>query len=137
LVRHDRSLLPAAIDEGVRWEPPLTAISRLVTVDTEVAGVAMPAGAVVDAIIGAANRDPLRWEDPDRFDVVRPRQPNLAFAWGPHTCIGQHLARLETTIAVDAVLDRLPDLRLDADADPAPEMRGIGFRSPTSLPVVF
>ncbi len=136
-VRADRALLPAAIEEGLRWEPPLTSVNRITTRDTELAGVAIPAGAIVECGMGAANRDPSRWQDPDRFEFARPARAHVAFAYGPHSCIGLHLARIETRVAIEGLLDRLPDLHFEPDAEPAPEIRGIGFRSPTSLPVSF
>ena len=69
--------------------------------------------------LGAANRDEARWENPDDFDIFRDRKAHIAFGHGPHTCIGMHLARMETQVAVTGLLDRLPNLRLDPDADPA------------------
>ena len=135
-VRADRSLLPQAIEEGLRWEPPLHGIARVATVDTELGGVAIKSGAVLSVAIGAANRDETRYPEPDRFDIFRDPQQHIAFGFGPHMCLGMHLARMETRVAVDALLDRLPDLRLDPDGDD-PHIRGQIFRSPTSLPVLF
>ncbi|MBW3662296.1 MAG: cytochrome P450 [Actinobacteria bacterium] len=132
-VRADRDLLPAAIEEGLRWNPPLTNAVRIAEVDTELAGVRIPADSVVEGGLGAANRDESRWDRPDEYDLWREPQAHLAFAWGPHVCLGAHLARLETQVAVGALLDRLPDLRLDPDAEPG-VIRGIGFRSPDRLP---
>lgn len=135
-VRADRTLIPRAIEEGIRWEPPLTAIMRTSTRDVELAGTPLPSGSVVIAHLGAANRDPARWEEPDRFDIFRDPKPHASFAFGPHTCLGMHLARMETRVALEALLDRLPDLRLDP-GDQDPHITGLGFRSPTSLPVRF
>jgi cytochrome P450 len=132
----NRSLLANAIEEGLRWEPPLTALNRISTESTEVAGVAVPAGAVVACNIAGANRDPKRFPDPDRFDIHRDAQGHIAFAYGPHLCIGMHLARYETEVAVGALLDRCRNLHLDPDKT-SPEIRGIGFRAPAALPVVF
>jgi cytochrome P450 len=86
--------------------------------------------------MGAANRDPSRWERPDEFDIFRDQQPHMSFAFGPHMCLGMHLARMETTVAVNAVLDRLPNVRLDPDADD-PHISGLMFRAPATLPVLF
>ena len=134
----DRDLLPAAIEEALRWEAPLTSVNRMATVDTELEGVAIPAGAIIECSMGGANHDPDRWDDPERFDIHRSARPHLAFAGGPHTCIGLHLARLETRVAVTALLDRHPRLSLDREAPgPAVEIRGIGFRAPSRLPVRF
>src|SRR5262245_39702551 len=135
-LRKDRSLMQGAIEEGLRWEPPLTGIGRTAMREVEVAGVQIPAGASIQVEMAAANRDPSRWDDPDRFDLHRKMQPHMAFAHGPHTCLGMHLARMETTVVINTVLDRLPNVRFDPDAD-APEITGLMFRAPTSLPVVF
>jgi len=135
-VRADRSLLPQAIEEGLRWEPPLHGIARVAIVDTELGGVAIKAGSVLSVAIGAANRDETRYAEPDRFDIFRDPQQHIAFGFGPHMCLGMHLARMETRVAVDALIDRLPDLRLDPDGDD-PHIRGQIFRSPTALPVLF
>jgi cytochrome P450 len=135
-LRDDRSLMQQAIEEGLRWEPPLTGIGRTAMRDVEVAGVQIPAGSPVAVEMGSANRDPGRWDDPDRFDIHRKMQPHMAFAFGPHTCLGMHLARMETTVAINAVLDRLPAVRFDDSVD-RPEITGLMFRAPTALPVVF
>ena len=135
-VRDDRALLDAAIEESLRWEQPLTAVSRLVTRDTELAGVALPGGSVVHACLGAANHDPARWDDPHRFDLDRPPQPHASFGSGPHLCVGMHLARMEMRTAMNAILDRLPGLRLDPGAE-RPWVTGLMFRMPTAVPVLF
>lgn len=135
-VRDDRSLIPQAIDEGVRWESPLTGIMRTVAVDTEVEGVKMAAGSSINVCTGSANHDETRWENPEDFDIFRKRIPNLAFGFGVHVCLGQHLARLETTVALNAIFDRLPNLRLDPAAEDI-HIPGLVFRSPTALPVLF
>ena len=134
-VRDDRALLPQAIEEGVRWEPPLTIIGRTTTRDTVLDGVAVPAGSAVTACMGAANRDPARWDRPDAFDIFREPKQHMSFAFGPHMCLGMHLARMETTTALTAILD-LPGLRLDPDAADV-HVSGLAFRAPAALPVVF
>jgi cytochrome P450 len=131
-VRDDRELVPTAIEEALRWEAPLTSVNRIATRDSDLAGRAIPEGAIVECSMGGANRDPARWDEPDRFDIRRPPRPHLAFAHGPHTCIGMHLARMETRVALGALLDRLPGVHLDPEAE-RPEMRGLGFRQPTSI----
>jgi cytochrome P450 len=135
-VRADRSLIPQAIEEAVRWEPPLLTLTRVVTRDTELAGMPMPAGSTVMPYLGAANRDEQRWSDPDRFDIFRPAKPHIGFGYGVHVCLGTHLARLEMRVAMELLFDRLPGLRLDPKGDD-PHIRGQVFRSPTSLPVRF
>jgi cytochrome P450 len=135
-LRADRDLMPQAIEEGLRWEPPLTSIGRTATRDVEVDGVTIPAGAPVQVCMAGANRDPARWENPDQFDMFRDAQQHMAFAFGPHMCLGLHLARMETTVVINAILDRLPNVRLDPDADDV-HITGLAFRAPNHLPVLF
>jgi cytochrome P450 len=135
-VRSDRARIAQATEEGLRWETPLLGIMRTAAVDTEVQGVAIPKGSAVSVSLGAANRDPLRWPDPDRFDVFREAKPHISFAFGPHVCLGMHLARMETRVLLETLFDRLPDLRLDPDASDV-HITGMIFRSPLSLPVRF
>ncbi|HEX3477355.1 MAG TPA: cytochrome P450 [Kofleriaceae bacterium] len=135
-LRDDRGLMAQAIEEGLRWEPPLLAIPRTATRAVEIDGVVVPAGSTVSVNLGAANRDEERFSDPDVFDILRPQKTNVAFATGAHRCLGLHLARLESTVALDALLDRLPSLRLDPAADDV-HISGLTFRSPLALPVVF
>ncbi|HBZ70802.1 MAG TPA: cytochrome P450 [Deltaproteobacteria bacterium] len=135
-VRSDRSLIPQAIEEAVRWEPPLLVITRVATRDTELAGVTIPAGSTVMPMLGSANRDGERYPDPDRFDIFRPARPHIGFGHGVHVCLGMHLARLEMRVALNLLFDRLPNLRLDPEGKD-PHIRGQVFRSPTSLPVLF
>jgi cytochrome P450 len=131
-----RSLVPQAIEEGLRWEPPLTMTGRTCVRDTVLEGVEVPAGSPVAPCIGAANHDETRWEDPERFDIFRPQRTHLAFAFGPHMCLGLHLARLETACLLDVLLDRLPDLRLDPGAEDL-HITGLVFRAPEHMPVLF
>ena len=135
-VRRDRALLPQAIEEGLRWEPPLVGIMRTATRDVEVAGVLIPAGSTVSVNMAAANRDPARYDNPDLFDIFRPPKPHMAFAFGAHRCLGMHLARMETTVVMNAILDRLPELQLDPDAGEV-VITGATFRSPLAIPVRF
>jgi len=135
-LRRDRSLIPQAIDEGLRWECPLTGIMRIATAETEVAGTKLPAGALVNVNLGAANHDDSRYENPECFDIFRPRKQHLAFAHGPHTCLGMHLALMETRVVLEAVMDRLPNLRLHPEAVDV-HIGGVIFRSPSELPVAF
>ncbi len=135
-LRNDRSLMPQAIEEGLRWEPPLLGIMRTATRDTEVEGVFVPAGSMVAVNIGSANHDEKYWENPEEFDIFRPARQHLAFAWGPHMCLGLHLARMETKVVLTQLLDRLPGLRFDPDIEPAP-ITGAVFRAPTALHVTW
>lgn len=136
-VRADRSLVPRAIEETLRWQTSVTLVSRIAKKDTEVAGCPIAAGTSVSMMVGAANRDEAHFDRADDWDLDRPTEPgHLAFGWGRHLCLGMHLARLELRVGVNAVLDRLPNLRFDPDAPPA-EIRGHAFRGPVTLPVVF
>lgn len=134
----DFDLLPAVIEETLRWETSVTMVSRVATRDTEVAGCPIPAGAPVGVLVGAANRDPEHFDRADEWDLDRPAALHMAFGTGPHQCLGMHLARLELRAGLEEILSRLPNLRLDPDAaDPAPVIEGFAFRSPDRLPVLF
>jgi len=135
-VRRDRALVPPAIEEALRWEPPITFETRRAVRDVIVDGVTIPAGSKIDVVIGSANRDPAKFESPDDFNIGRRAERHLAFAYGPHVCIGQHLARLEMARALNALLDRLPNLRLDPEK-PAPRVLGLNARSPPDIHVLF
>ena len=136
-VAADRSLIPRAIEEALRWEGPVLATQRTTLADTELGGVQVPKGAFLSVVLGSANRDPAKFKDPDRFDIFRDASVrNLAFASGPHLCLGQHLARLEMTRALNALLDELPNLRLDPSREP-PLIRGHHLRSPEHIFVRF
>jgi len=135
-VRADRSLIPQAVEEAVRWDAPLLMITRVATRDTELGGVAIPAGSAVMPMLGSANRQEDRYPDPDRFDIFREANTHISWGLGVHVCLGMHLARLEMRVAVNRLLDRLPNLRFDPEGDD-PHIRGHVFRSPTSLPVLF
>lgn len=135
-VRDDRSLLPQAIEEALRWEPPLLTILRTAAEDVELVGQKLHPGDTVIVNLGSANHDEARWDDPETFDIFRPQVPHIAFASGVHMCLGIHLARMETMVVMNAILDRLPDLRIDPDAEP-PYITGMIFRAPPALPVVF
>ncbi len=137
-VQADRSLVPAVVEETLRWETSVTMVSRVATRDTEVGGCPIHKGEPVGVVTGAANRDGRRFERPEEFDVDRPAALHLAFGTGPHQCLGMHLARLELGAALEVILGRLPNLRLDPDdAGPAPKVEGFAFRGPNRLPVVF
>jgi cytochrome P450 len=135
-VRDDRSLLRAAIEESVRWAPTDPMFSRWITRDTDVFDTHLPKGAVLHICLGAANRDPVRWERPDDYDIFRPLKPSLAFGSGPHVCLGMHVARAEMAVGIGALLDRLPNLRLDPDAEP-PRIIGMYERGAMEIHVVW
>jgi cytochrome P450 len=135
-LRADRSLSFNAIEESLRMEQPLVAWGRLATADTELAGVPVGAGCPVLVNSGAANRDPSEWPDPDTFDISRAHPDrHLTFGFGKHHCMGVHLARMELDVMLDAVLDRLPDLRLETTD--GVKRTGLGFRMVTSLPCAW
>jgi cytochrome P450 len=138
-VYHDRSLIPAAIEEGLRFETPLTMVMRTTTEDIELGGKTIPADSQIDLCMGSANRDESRWTDANAFDIRRPRQSHIAFAGGIHMCLGMHLARLETRVMLNSLFDRVHDLELVADDGTGEESRivGLTFRSPNKLPVAF
>jgi cytochrome P450 len=132
LVEEDRSLLPNAVEESLRLEPAAAVIDRYATRDVSFGGASIKRGELVTISIAAANRDARVFPEPDRFDVRRDNARfQIAFAHGPHVCIGMHLARLEAHRAVGQLLERLPGLRLDPARPSAP--RGLVFRKPPTL----
>ena len=134
LVLADPGLVPAAVEESLRLEPAAAVVDRYATVGTRLGGAAIQAGDQVTVSITGANRDPAVFADPDVFDVSRANAGrHLAFAHGPHFCLGAHLARLEAQVAVGTLLARLPRLRLDPGYPSAP--RGLVFRKPPALRV--
>ena len=132
----NRAQIPRAIEEALRWEPPITSIVRRCARDTTLGGVEIDAGMNVNVSVASANRDPARYDNPDEFDLDRKNISHFTFGHGPHVCLGMHLARMESRVAFNALFDRMPGLRLDPDAEP-PKITGVAFRSPASLPVVF
>lgn len=135
-VRADRDLVKRAVEECVRWMPTDPMFSRFVTRDVEFHGASLPAGAVLHLCLGAANRDPGRWHDADAYDVGRKPAAHVGFGSGPHMCLGMHVARAEMSVALNALLDRLPNLRLDPDGEP-PRIIGMYERGATEIPVVW
>jgi cytochrome P450 len=135
-VRADRGLLRPAIEEAIRWQPTDPMFSRYTLTDTTLGGVDIPATSVVHLCFGAANRDPARWDRPDEFDPGRQLQAHFGFGRGPHTCLGMHVARAEMHTGISALLDRLPNLRLDPGAGP-PKIIGMYERGPAALPVAW
>lgn len=134
VVRREPARVGAAVEEALRWECPATSVPRIALADLELGGVAVPAGAAVRVGLGAANRDPARWPDPDRFDPSRPPQPHAGFGIGVHACLGVHLAHALLAHVVLTVVERLPGLRLDPDGPPAAVV-GTDLRAPEHLPV--
>jgi cytochrome P450 len=136
LVKDDFDLLDGAIEESLRLEPGAAVVDRYATRDTVLGPATIRRGDLVTVSLAGANRDPAVFPDPDRFDVRRPEaRLQLAFAHGPHHCLAAHLARLETRIALQRLLERLPALRLDPDRPASPH--GLVFRKPPTLHVLW
>ncbi len=131
-VRRDPATRPALVRELLRWEPPVPLLPRMALHGGTVGGVELEPGAVVLGGIAAANRDPERFPDPDRFDIDRPETDVLTFGFGSKFCPGSHLARRQLLAALEVVVDRLPGLRLAAD-DVGAEPSGCNLRSVSSL----
>ncbi|MEU4535102.1 cytochrome P450 [Streptosporangium sp. NPDC023825] len=127
--REDRSAIPAAIEESLRFFSPFAAVGRVTNTDVELGGQHIPADRFLMVWIAAANRDPRQFADPDVFDSARDPNPHLGFGRGIHFCIGAPLARLEGRVALDILLDRFPRLRTDPDEPPrfipSPGMTGV------------
>ena len=131
-VRADRSLVANAVEETLRLEPAAAYVDRYATKSVELGDASILRGDLIRVSLAAANRDPAVFEDANRFDVHRHNaQQHLAFALGPHACLGIHLARLEARAAIDAALDQLSGLRLDPDRIEEPE--GLIFRAPPTV----
>ena len=136
-LKADRNLMGRVILEAARWHPTDLMFPRQASKDVTLEGVDIPKDALVHLCLGAANRDPSRWENPDKFDISRPLQRSVAFAAGPHSCLGQHVSRQEMVVAINAILDRLPNVRLDTSKPPPRMVGGLFSRGPSALPVVF
>lgn len=134
-LQRDRDLIPPAIEEALRYETPLVAVPRTTTRDVEIRGIPIPGGAQVNLCIGSANRDEARWDDAGKFDILRQRRAHISFAGGIHSCLGMHLARVETRAMLNSLFDRVTDIALVPDDDT--KIVGMPFRSPGSLPVTF
>jgi cytochrome P450 len=129
-VTEDPDLLDAATEESLRLEPAAAVVDRYAAADVTLGGARIEHGQLVRLSITAANRDPSVYRDPNRFDPARARpRAHLAFAQGPHVCVGVHLARLETRIAIATLFERLPNLRLEEPA----AITGLVFRKTSAL----
>ena len=133
LLASDPSLVREAVEEALRYDCSLTSTPRFARRETIVGGRRLTEGATVFCLLNAANRDPQRFPDPDRFDVMRADQKHLAFGGGVHLCLGASLARLQIEIALTALLRRYPRLRLGTDKI---EWRSGLYRGPLRVPVV-
>ncbi len=131
----DFSLIPSAIEELLRYESPSQQTARLAPDDVELGGKAIRKRQAVIAVMGAANRDPERFPDPDRLDITRQDNRHVAFAWASHFCFGAPLARLEGQITFETVLRRMPNITLQPG--PLTWRENLGLRGLIALPVTF
>lgn len=136
MLKEDPSLLNGAIEETLRYEPPVTLIPRIALEDIEIEGETIQAGKIVQLSIASANRDPSRFPNPDHFDITKKRGPSLSFGHGPHGCLGALLAMEEAKISLETLFRRMPNLHLDGTRD-IEWYRNAANRGPESLPVVF
>jgi cytochrome P450 len=133
-INADRTLVPQALEEVMRWQPVNMSLPRLVRGgDIEVEGVTIPDGAELAVLTGAAGRDPDRYEDPDTFDIRRPVQSHLGFGFSMHSCLGVTLARLEAEVVISRILDRLCNYRIAGE----PKYGAFSFRGPVHLPLAL
>lgn len=135
-VRNDRSLVNKAIDEAVRFEPVATFKVRQTAQDTVIRGVQIPKGAMVQCIVSSANRDEDAFENAHEFNIDRKPKPSFGFGFGPHMCIGQFVAKTEINCALNAILDLMPNIRLDP-SKPAPKIVGAQLRGPHEVHVIW
>ena len=117
-VKASPALIPKVLEESLRRDPPVQLVMRQCTRDTELGGEQIPAGSLVMPLIGAANRDDRVFPDPDRFDIDRDTSGHLGFGWGNHFCLGSALAKLEGRIALESLLERIPDYEIAAPVEP-------------------
>ncbi|KAF3996142.1 cytochrome P450 [Glaciimonas immobilis] len=135
-IRADRSLISKAIDESVRYEPVATFKVREVQNDSVFQGIAIPKGSLLSLCVASANRDDEVFEDGDTFNIDRTTRMAFGFGFGPHMCVGLFIAKAEIEVALNAMLDMMPDLRFDPDY-PRPVIRGIQLRGPEAVHVVW
>jgi len=134
-IREDRNLIPKMLEEAMRWESPVSTIMRETTKDTEIGGVPVKKDTAILCHLGSANRDERQFEDPDTFNMDRENNDPLPFGYGPHYCAGSHLAKMEAEIAMNALLDRIKNIRAQEGEDFG--VIGFSFRGPDRVPIVF
>ncbi|MCY7287171.1 MAG: cytochrome P450, partial [Cryobacterium sp.] len=133
----DPSRIPAAIDETLRYSPSIVGWRRKALADTEIAGTSIPAGADILLLMGAANRDPGVFEEPEVFDINRPNaRTHLSFGFGIHYCLGNMLAKMQDKIVLEETLKAVPNLRI-IDPEQITFGDNLSFRAPTSVPVTW
>ena len=135
-VKADRGLIAKLIEETARFEPSSTFKVRQAAKEMEIDGVKIPAGALVQCMVASANRDETVFENPDVFDIDRKMKPSFGFGFGPHMCVGQFIAKLEINLAINAILDLFPNVRLDP-SKPAPVISGQQLRGASSVAVIW
>jgi cytochrome P450 len=135
LLVEDRSLVPRAIDEGLRWETSVLGMPRMATCDHELFGIKIPQGSAVMCFIASANHDERRWTDPERFDITREPKQNVVFGMGPHVCLGMNLAKAEMRTALNTLLDLAPEMSLLPGHEDDIRIRGLASRGPRAIPV--
>src|SRR6185503_946922 len=135
-LRDDLSLVPSAVEEMLRYESPSQHTARICPEDTELGGKLIRKGQAVIAVMGAGNRDPERFSDPDRFDITRADNRHLAFGWASHFCFGAALARIEAQLTFEALARRTTNLALETDAAVV-WRENLGLRGLTALRVTF
>ncbi len=124
-----------AMDEGLRWLAPFGMTEKVLRTDATLSGLLFPAGTEVGLMIGSANRDPARFDDPDVFDLDRPPRTHVSFGYGTHFCIGHSFARVLGQVVLEEMFTMLPGLRLDPDRPPV--LHGWAFRGAKTLPLVW
>jgi cytochrome P450 len=137
-VAEDRTLMPKALDEVIRWQCPVTGDVRLVRHgNVQIGGISIPEGDYVTPVVGAANRDPARWENPGTFDIFRPERGNVGFGFGIHSCLGVNLARMVVTTTMNKILDEIPEYQLAVPADELEYGHSFLIRSAEVLPLTI
>lgn len=132
--RADRSLLDLAVEESLRWRATDPVFPRLCVEDTEMDGVAIPAGTRVHLCLGAANHDRAVFDRPEEYDIFRKKEHHMGFGFGPHRCLGMDVARQEMIVAIGGLMDRFPNMTLDP-GKPRPEFRGLDHRGMSAVTV--
>ena len=135
LIKTQPMLIQSAVEEILRYDSPIQITTRVATEDVVLDGVTVRCGEKVLVVLGAANRDPAQFPDPDRFDITRVNNNHLAFADGIHYCLGAALTRIEGEIAINALVQQLPDLQLSQDK--VEWRKKVAFRSLKALPIIF
>jgi cytochrome P450 family 142 subfamily A polypeptide 1 len=133
----DPALMPAAVEEMLRWVSPIKNMARTATRDVELEGATISAGQEIILLYPSANRDAAVFEKPDDFDIRRSPNPHMAFGFGAHFCLGNQLARLELKVMVDRLLARLPDLHLTVERDALPRREANFISGIEEMPVAF